>query len=643
MAARQIIGISLHVEGNGIEPAQVLTFLKDKTPTFTIGRKSTQARHSRASTSDTALFRCPVISRRHAQISFLENGTVFVKDMNSHHGTHILKPGQTISTPVPSDIPQPVEDGDTITFGKSVGREETYVRPMVAKVRMHYSSSASPSSLSSSAFTTPLSTISGPSSAQTITRRYGLVAPTALSDSSESDDESDVEELDVRGFGAGPVPSNSHFPLFSPVPQIGMNCPSGFGGWARVFASRVYPHPPQIPQIVEQEDAVEEEERPRSNRFSPIEVLSASPSRSPSVIEINAPSQSQPQSQGLTVLVGEWLSPSSSPEPQPAQDLPSPYDGSLPSPGSGFASPIVGECDFWQYDHFISEPPQNVAGPSTSSACPGPLNNRPSDVPNEPPSALLLRPAGDAESIYSFTDFPPSEQPVVVERESSPEDMQLSDDDDDEPQIEPAQIERVDEASVEHIEEAAQPVIAPEPTPVAEPELAQEGFETSVEQLKIAIAELDERMSRESPNDDPAQDPVDAVAQPPQSEAEVQPEAQEAPAVDREVDVQSIVEVAMNELRAEREALKARFAEAEELVNHARALALVQQENQAPSLKRKHNELASDDDELCKECHHARPIKRKRSLAMRVASGVAKTTAIAAVGAVATWSALAFS
>ena len=42
------------------------------------------------------------------------------------------------------------------------------------------------------------------------------------------------------------------------------------------------------------------------------------------------------------------------------------------------------------------------------------------------------------------------------------------------------------------------------------------------------------------------------------------------------------------------------------------------------------------------ELTDGRPIKRRRSLAMRLVSGVAKTTAIAAVGAVATWSALAF-
>lgn len=70
------LGITLHIASNGDEPAQILTFMKDKTRTVTIGRRSTQARHSRASTHDTALFRCPVISRRHAQITFLEDGTV---------------------------------------------------------------------------------------------------------------------------------------------------------------------------------------------------------------------------------------------------------------------------------------------------------------------------------------------------------------------------------------------------------------------------------------------------------------------------------------------------------------------------------------------------------------------------------------
>ena len=100
---------------------------------------------------------------------------------------------------------------------------------------------------------------------------------------------------------------------------------------------------------------------------------------------------------------------------------------------------------------------------------------------------------------------------------------------------------------------------------------------------------------------------------------------------------------ALQELRAEHDALKARCAEAAELVKQAKAFAMVQQSQISLSRKRKHDATLEDGDQSSHECQHVRPIKRKRSLAVRVVSGVAKTTAIAAVGAVATWSALAFS
>lgn len=153
----------------------------------------------------------------------------------------------------------------------------------------------------------------------------------------------------------------------------------------------------------------------------------------------------------------------------------------------------------------------------------------------------------------------------------------------------------------------------------------------------------------------------------------------------------------------EQEVLNAKLAEAEALVSEAKALTLKQAEMQAQSaavmitepaqmvsifspsrlceayaaqtspvspaatvqpitLKRKRDELEEEDEAsssssvltaanshrccataIASELTGGRPVKRRRSMAMRLVSGVAKTTAIAAVGAVATWSVLAFS
>ena len=193
--------------------------------------------------------------------------------MNSHHGTHISKPGQSISTQVSPKIPSRLEHGDTITFGKSVGREETYVRPMIAKVHMHFAvSSSTPSS--SSAFATPLSAISGPTPAQSSTGRYGLAALDVLSDSSDSDDDSDVEEQPMRTSNTASMPYSSHFPLFSPVPQLQMQRPLGLGLCGSYFPSDVRPFLHTV-QAEEQDAEGEDDEGTRSNRLSPIEVSSA--------------------------------------------------------------------------------------------------------------------------------------------------------------------------------------------------------------------------------------------------------------------------------------------------------------------------------------------------------------------------------
>ena len=58
------------------EPPQVLTFYKNKTEAILIGRRSSMSTKAQADETDRALFRCPVISRRHAKIMFTQFGNV---------------------------------------------------------------------------------------------------------------------------------------------------------------------------------------------------------------------------------------------------------------------------------------------------------------------------------------------------------------------------------------------------------------------------------------------------------------------------------------------------------------------------------------------------------------------------------------
>ena len=69
-------GISLSVDQYGDEPSHILTFYKNKTDVVLIGRRSSASSKPSSEEHDRALFRCPVISRRHAKITFTQYGNV---------------------------------------------------------------------------------------------------------------------------------------------------------------------------------------------------------------------------------------------------------------------------------------------------------------------------------------------------------------------------------------------------------------------------------------------------------------------------------------------------------------------------------------------------------------------------------------
>ena len=63
-------------------------------------------------------------------------------DLHSHHGTHLLRRDEIVSRPIVPDVPIALQDGDTLTFGKAVGKEPFCVSPVIANVMIIYDTEA---------------------------------------------------------------------------------------------------------------------------------------------------------------------------------------------------------------------------------------------------------------------------------------------------------------------------------------------------------------------------------------------------------------------------------------------------------------------------------------------------------------------
>lgn len=97
--------------------------------------------------------------------------------------------GETTSKSLPAETPHIITEGDTITFGKGVAREDSQVQPIVAHVQLEYATPPAP--------LTPLSQTADsteqPSSSKPNSGRYGVyVSSSASSSSDDSDNESVV-------------------------------------------------------------------------------------------------------------------------------------------------------------------------------------------------------------------------------------------------------------------------------------------------------------------------------------------------------------------------------------------------------------------------------------------------------------------
>ncbi|KAI0641642.1 hypothetical protein C8Q79DRAFT_988440 [Trametes meyenii] len=210
----RVQGIVLHVEDTGEQPPKALFFTKSASCTVSVGRKPSQTSGGDvASEPERALFRCPVVSRKHAKITFTEYGNVYIIDLHSHHGTHIRRAGELVSTALEPEAPTVLADGDLITFGKTVGRDSYLVRPVVVRVQLIFGRDASlraPSPLPRSLAQDDAASPDKGSVARSNSGRYGVYPPSPESSPSTSDGDSDIQEISPPTSPIAPLPSREH-------------------------------------------------------------------------------------------------------------------------------------------------------------------------------------------------------------------------------------------------------------------------------------------------------------------------------------------------------------------------------------------------------------------------------------------------
>ncbi|KAF8151653.1 hypothetical protein B0H34DRAFT_810671 [Crassisporium funariophilum] len=241
---RPVTGIALHIEKSGGTDAYGMLFRRANTSVVHIGRRSgfDTDRRSQDSELANAMFRCAVVSRKHAKIAFSDSGHAYLIDLGSHHGTHIRKLGDKFSRCLKQETPTLLAHGDVVTFGKSVGKNEECVKPVVARIELLY---CGQSSMQSTSPIRPLivpsnasPSMSDKSSAKSSSGRYGVheSSPSSSDESSfNSGIYSDIEEI--------PAPSSSK-PVASQLDSS--NSSTGSFGHAFNVLKRLLPpsHPP---------------------------------------------------------------------------------------------------------------------------------------------------------------------------------------------------------------------------------------------------------------------------------------------------------------------------------------------------------------------------------------------------------------
>ncbi|KIJ67364.1 hypothetical protein HYDPIDRAFT_37904 [Hydnomerulius pinastri MD-312] len=214
-AQEPVSGIILHVEKCGEKAAHEITFHRSRSSYVNIGRKSGSDDKSMRKENDdhNAVFACQVVSARHAKMVLSDSGQVYVVDLHSRHGTHLLKRGESSPRMLKPEVETALADGDILTFGKAVGAGSYLVSPVTIRVELLRDGSSSRASPPARPLT-PISSLSHLVSRnrKLSSGRYGLFVPPSYPESvsphstssmyassdgasSPSEHDSDIEEI----------------------------------------------------------------------------------------------------------------------------------------------------------------------------------------------------------------------------------------------------------------------------------------------------------------------------------------------------------------------------------------------------------------------------------------------------------------
>lgn len=406
------------------------------------------------------------------------------------------------------DIPSVLADGDTITFGKAVGREDSLVRPIIAKVRLLFG--APPPSSESASSSAPATPAAPTAAVHTSSGRYGIYTPAMTSSSSDSSESEEVEEIPppppaLRPCGSfftfGSRASHSHqmhhvfHTRHAHHTQVVPNPPGRLG-----LLRRILPRVGSIEEIAAGHG---------SSRLSPISVSSVS--RSPSVVEVRREDMRPSSPAQVPEVVDSFLEPALEFRAQsPGEDMDLESDAPSEYPSKPVSS---GDMEIIQEASFDGPLPVLVA------------------------SSRICTPEPEFE--FEFDSTQPQRQ---VEDDSSDSDLYTT----PAPELIPEPVQEVPQAPMGHPAIASQLSnfrSSPEyigrnfwsspdySSRSASPASAAEPFDTRVENLKMKLADLEQRMLASSKASSAEPEQAEQSAQAPEVAAPA-PDVDVAPMVD---------------------------------------------------------------------------------------------------------------
>lgn len=146
--------------------------------------------------------------------------------MKSHHGTHIRKPSEAVSKMLAPETPTKLSDGDIITFGKSVGCRNEYVRPIVVRAELIYGPQESTYKPVTPVKQDTHVDLSDSPPSRSSSGRYGIYSQASSDNNSSSmSEDSDIEEISPSIPASGP----NALPLQPRLPRKPEPEPSHFG------------------------------------------------------------------------------------------------------------------------------------------------------------------------------------------------------------------------------------------------------------------------------------------------------------------------------------------------------------------------------------------------------------------------------